>query len=48
VHGQDAYCRASVFRSIQEAHRGNEELRNEGRSGRPCRHEVDAAIRSIL
>jgi hypothetical protein len=31
VYGEDAYCRASVFRSIQEIRRGNEELRNEGR-----------------
>jgi hypothetical protein len=37
-----------VFRWIREVHRGNEELGNEGRAGRPCRHEVDAAIWSIL
>jgi DNA-binding CsgD family transcriptional regulator len=48
VYGEDAYYCASVFRSIQETRRGNEELRNEGRPGRPCRREVDAAIRSIL
>jgi hypothetical protein len=46
--GQDADCRASVFRWIQEVRGGNEELRNEGPPGRPCRHEVDIAIRSIL
>jgi DNA-binding NarL/FixJ family response regulator len=48
VYGEDAYCRASVFRWIQEIRRGNKELRNEGCPGRPCRREVDAAIRSIL
>jgi hypothetical protein len=39
--------RASVFRWIQEVRPGNEELRSEGRPGRLCQHEVDAAIRSI-
>jgi transposase len=48
VYGEDAYCCASVFRWIQEIRRGNEGLRNEGRPGRPCRHEVEAAILSIL
>jgi DNA-binding NarL/FixJ family response regulator len=48
VYGEDAYCRASVVRWIQEIRRGNEELHNEGRPGRRCRHEIDAAIRSIL
>jgi hypothetical protein len=48
VHGQDAYCRASVFRWIQEVHRRNEELRNEGLPGRPSQQEVDATIQSIL
>jgi hypothetical protein len=35
AYGRDAYCRASVFRWMDEIRRGNEELRNEGRSGRP-------------
>jgi DNA-binding NarL/FixJ family response regulator len=48
VDGEDTYCRASVLRWILEIQRGNEELGNEGRPGRPCRHEVDATIRSIL
>jgi nucleoside-diphosphate-sugar epimerase len=48
VYGPDAYSRSSVFHWIQEVRRGNEELRNEGRPGRPPRHEVDASIRSIL
>jgi transposase len=48
MYGEDAYCRASMFRWIQEIGRGSEELRNEGRPGRPCRHEADAAIGSIL
>jgi hypothetical protein len=48
VFGQDAYCRVSVFRWIQEVRRGNEELRDEGRPCTPCRYEVDAAIQSIL
>jgi transposase len=48
VYGEDAYSRATVFRWITEVRRGNEELRNEGRPGRPCRHEIDAVIRSIL
>jgi hypothetical protein len=47
VYGQDAHCRASVFQWIQEVRRSNEELRNEGRPGSGCRHEVDATIRSI-
>jgi hypothetical protein len=33
---------------MNEIHRGNEELRNEGRPGRPDRYETDAALRSIL
>jgi predicted transcriptional regulator len=37
----------SVFRSINEIHRGSEELRNEGRPGRPYQNETDA-IQSIL
>jgi hypothetical protein len=37
-----------MFQRIQEIRRGNEELPNEGRPGRPCRQEADAAIRSIL
>jgi hypothetical protein len=45
VFGPDAYSRSSVFHWIQEVRRGNEELRNEGRPGRPTRHEADASIR---
>jgi hypothetical protein len=37
-----------VFRSINEVRRGNEELRNEGKPGKPCRSEVGTAVRSIL
>jgi hypothetical protein len=47
VHGSAAYCRASAFGWISEVRRGNEELRNEGRLGRRCRHETDVAIRQI-
>jgi transposase len=47
-YGGDAYCRASVFRWMNEIHRGNEELRNEGRPGRPYHYEKDAALLSIL
>jgi hypothetical protein len=47
VYGSVAYCRASVFRWISEVRCGNGELRNEGRPGKPYRHEIDA-IRSIL
>jgi hypothetical protein len=31
-----------------EIRHGNEELRNDGRPGRPYRYETDAVIRSIL
>jgi hypothetical protein len=31
-----------------EIHRGNKELRSEGRLGRPCPNEIDAAIRPTL
>jgi DNA-binding NarL/FixJ family response regulator len=48
VYREDAYWRATVLRSIKEVRRGNEELRNEGRPGQPCRHETDVVIRSIL
>jgi transposase len=48
VYDEDAYSRATVFRWINEVRRGNEELRNEGKPGTPCRQETDAAIRSIL
>jgi hypothetical protein len=48
VYGRDAYCRASVFRWMNEIRRGNERFRNEGRLGRPYRYETDAALRSIL
>jgi hypothetical protein len=48
VYGQDADCRAPVFRWIQEARRGNKERGDEGCPGKPCRYEVDAVIRSIL
>jgi hypothetical protein len=43
-----AYYHDSVFRWMTEARRGNEELRNERRPGRPDRHETDAEIRFIL
>jgi hypothetical protein len=33
---------------MNEIRRGSEELRNEGRPGRLCRSETDAALRSIL
>jgi hypothetical protein len=33
---------------MNEIRRGNMELRNEGRPGRPYRDETDAALRSIL
>jgi hypothetical protein len=48
VYGRDVYCRASVFRWMNEIRRGNEELRNEGRPGRRYRYEIGAALRSIL
>jgi hypothetical protein len=47
VSDQDAYCPMSVFRWIHEVCRGNEDLQNEGHSGRSCQHEIDAAIQSI-
>jgi hypothetical protein len=37
-----------VFRWMNEFRRGNGELRNEGRPGRPYRYERDDALRSIL
>jgi hypothetical protein len=48
VCGLAACCHALVLRWISEIRRGNEELRNEGRPGRPYRHETNAAIQSIL
>jgi hypothetical protein len=48
AYGRDACCRASVFRRMNEIRRGNEELRSEGRPGRPYRCETDAALGSIL
>jgi ABC-type transporter Mla subunit MlaD len=33
---------------MNEVRRGNEELRNEGRLGRPYRYETDAALGSVL
>jgi hypothetical protein len=48
VYGSAEYCRASVFKWINEVRRGNEELRNEGHLERPYRYETDAVIRSIL
>jgi hypothetical protein len=48
VYGSDACCRVLVSRSINEVHSGNEELRNEGRPGKPYRYETDVAIRSVL
>jgi transposase len=47
VSGEDAYSRASVFRWIREVRQGNQELRDEGTPGRPCRYETDEAIRAI-
>jgi hypothetical protein len=46
--GRDAYCRASVFRWVNESRRGNDELRNGGHPRRPYRYETDADLRSIL
>jgi transposase len=48
AHGRDAHCPASVFRWMNEIRRGNEELRNERRPGKPYRYKTDAALRSIL
>jgi hypothetical protein len=47
VSGSAAHCRASVFRWASEVQCGNEQIQNVGRTGRSCRHETDAAIRSI-
>jgi hypothetical protein len=33
---------------MNEIRPGNEELRNEGRPGRPCRYETDAALCSVM
>jgi hypothetical protein len=33
---------------MNEIRRGNDELRNEGRPGRPNRYETDAALHSIM
>jgi hypothetical protein len=33
AYARDAYCRASLLRSMSEIRRGNEELRNEGQPG---------------
>jgi hypothetical protein len=46
--GRDVYCRASVFRCMNEIRRGNEELRNKGRPGRLYRYETYATLPSIL
>jgi hypothetical protein len=35
AYDRDAYCQGLVFRWMNEIHRGNEELRNEGRPGDP-------------
>jgi transposase len=48
AYGRDVSGRASVFRWMNKIRLGNEELRNEGRPGRPCRCETDAALRSVL
>jgi hypothetical protein len=48
AYGRDEYCRDSVFRWMHEIRCGNEELRNEGRLGRPYRYETDVALRLIL
>jgi hypothetical protein len=48
AYGRDVYCRASMFRRMNEIRRGNKDLRKEGRPGRPYRYETDAPLRSIL
>jgi hypothetical protein len=48
VDGEDAYSRVLVFRWIREVGQDNQELRDEGRPGGPCRPETDDAIRAIL
>jgi hypothetical protein len=48
LYGSAAYCRASLFRWINEVRRVNEELRHEGRPGRPYPYEIDAVIGIIL
>jgi hypothetical protein len=48
AYGREAYCRASVFRWMNEIRRGDEELGNEGCRGRPYRYETNAVLRSIL
>jgi hypothetical protein len=48
VYSSAASCRVSVFRWISEIRRGNGELQNGGRPGKPDQHETDVAIRSIL
>jgi hypothetical protein len=48
TYSRDAYCRALVFRWMNEIRRGNDRLRNERRPGRTHRYETDAALRSIL
>jgi hypothetical protein len=48
AYDRDAYCRASVFRLMNEIRCGDEELRDEGRPGRPYRYEMDVALCSIL
>jgi hypothetical protein len=45
VCGLDEYCRASVSRWMNEIPRGNEELRYEGRPGRPYRYETKVVLR---
>jgi hypothetical protein len=48
LYGQDAYCRAIVFSSINGVHWGSEELRNERRPWKTYQSKIDAAIRLIL
>jgi hypothetical protein len=48
AHGGDAYCRPSVPRWVNEIRRDHEELRDEGRPGRSCRYETNAALPSSL
>jgi DNA-binding NarL/FixJ family response regulator len=42
------YFQATIFQWIKEVCSSTHELRNEGRLGRLCHHEIDAIIQSIL
>jgi hypothetical protein len=48
AYGRDTYCRAPMFKRMNEILRGKEEFRNEGRPRRRYRYEMDVALRSIL